>query len=80
VSEKSNDDQTSVTVAKTLWSETLIDLLIVSLQKGQSDQQVSQLLKELREKQFKPDYIVSKINKSMGEEEARRVKSLLSKI
>jgi hypothetical protein len=27
-------DQTSVTVAKTLWSETLIELLFVALQKG----------------------------------------------
>jgi hypothetical protein len=77
MSENDSNDTTSVTVAKTLWSETLIDLLIVSLQKGQTDAQVSELLKELKEKNFKSDYIVKKINKNCGEEDAVRVKQLL---
>ena len=74
-----NEDATSVTIAKTLWSETLIELLIVSLQKGQSDAQIVELLKELKQKKFKPDYIVRKVTKSLGEKEANKVKLLLSK-
>lgn len=46
-------DPTTMTVAKTLWSETLIDLLVVSLEKNQSDDKVTDLLKELKQKSLK---------------------------
>ena len=75
-----SDDTTHKTLAKTLWSETLIDLLVVSLEKGQSDDQVTGLLKELKQKKFKRDYIVGKIKKTLGEKEANRVKLLLGKL
>lgn len=73
------DDLTQQTVAKTLWSETLIEMLIVALQKKQSDEKIIGLLRELREKKFKDDYVVDKIDRSMGPDEARRVRSLLSR-
>ena len=78
----SNEDeltQQTETVAKTLWSETLIEMLIVALTKKKSDQQIIEILKELQEKEFKKDYIVNKVDRSMGEIEARRVRALLSK-
>ncbi len=75
-----NDDATQKTIAKTLWSETLIDLLIVSLEKNLSDEKVTELLKELKQKKFKRDYIIGKIKKALGEKEANRVKLLLSKL
>ena len=71
--------QQTETVAKTLWSETLIEMLIVALTKKKSDQQIIEILKELQEKEFKKDYIVNKVDRSMGEIEARRVRALLSK-
>lgn len=74
-----DDDQTQQTVAKTLWSETLIDLLIVSLQKKQSDEKVMELLKELRQKNFKSSYIIDKIERAMDSTDAMRVRSLLKK-
>ena len=74
-----DEDATQKTLAKTLWSETLIDLLIISLQNEQSDEKVTELLKELRQKKFKRDYIISKTEKALGEKAARRVKLLLSK-
>ncbi len=73
------EDDQSATIAKTLWSETLIELLIVSLQKGQSDAKIIELLKELKQKKFKPDYIVRKVTKSLGESEGDKVKLLLYK-
>ncbi len=79
MSDDDKDDATSVTIAKTLWSETLIDLLIVALQKDQSDAQILDLLKELKQKNFKADYIVTKVGKSLGEKEGTRVKLLLNK-
>jgi len=75
-----NDDTTQKTIAKTLWSETLIDLLLVSLQKNQTDKQVISLLEELKEKKFKRDYIIGKVNKSLGEKDANRVKLLFSQM
>ena len=78
----SNEDeltQQTETVAKTLWSETLIEMLIVALTKKKSDQQIIEILKELHQKEFKDDYIVGKVDRSMGEIEARRVRALLSK-
>ncbi len=75
-----NDDATQLTIAKTLWSETLIDLLIVSLEKNLSDEKVMELLRELKQKKFKRDYIIGKIKKALGEKEANRVKLLLSKL
>ncbi|MBT7950766.1 MAG: hypothetical protein HN764_04015 [Gammaproteobacteria bacterium] len=74
-----NDDQTQATIAKTLWSETLIELLIVSLEKNLSDEKIVELLKDLKQKKFKPDYIVRKVSKSLGEKQANRVKLLLPK-
>ncbi len=74
-----DEDATQKTIAKTLWSETLIDLLIISLQNEQSDEKVSELLKELRQKKFKRDYIIGKTNKALGEKAANRVKLLLAK-
>ena len=47
-------DPTTVTVAKNLQSETLIDLLAVSLQKEQADDKVIDLLKELKQKNLRP--------------------------
>jgi hypothetical protein len=73
-------DPTTVTVAKTLWSENLIDLLTVLLQKEQTDDQVIALLKELKQKKFKTDYIIGKIKKSWGDNEANRVRLLLGKL
>ncbi|NKB36501.1 MAG: hypothetical protein GKR93_04925 [Gammaproteobacteria bacterium] len=74
-----DDDATQKTIAKTLWSETLIDLLIISLQNEQSDEKVTELLKELRQKKFKRDYIISKTKKALGEKASNRVRLLLAK-
>ena len=43
-----DDDVTQKTVAKTLWSETLIEVLCVALTKKKPDDQVIKLLKEIK--------------------------------
>jgi hypothetical protein len=45
---KDISDTTQTTVKKTLWSETLIEILIIALKKNQSDQAIIEILKELR--------------------------------
>ena len=79
MSENSSDDTTQKTIAKTLWSETLIDLLVIALQNKQSDKKVTELLRELKQRNFKNDYIISKIGKTLGASEENRVRILLAK-
>ena len=70
------DDET---VAKTLWSETLIDALLFALEKKSPDDKVKELIKDIIAKGYKPDYILNKVTKEQGEVSARRVKMLLGK-
>lgn len=65
------------TITKTLWSETLVEILILSLQKKRPDKEIKEILKELRTKGFKPGYITDKVEKELGAESARRVKILI---
>ena len=56
-------DTTHKTVQKTIWSDTLVEMLIVALKKNKGDDQILQLLKEIREKKFEAKYITGKIRK-----------------
>lgn len=75
-----DDDKTSMTMLKTLWSETLLDILVVSLEKKMPDQKIIEILKELRQKRFKASYITDKVRRSLSEADAQRVKKLMGQI
>ena len=74
-----SDDNTK-TIAKTLWSETLIDVLMVALEKNASDDKVKDILKELKQKQFKASYITDKVRRERNPSDAHRVKQLMTQI
>jgi len=65
------------TVAKTLWSETLIDMLIASLKANKSDAQIKGLLKECKQKGFKASYLTEKVRKELSDTAAVRIKRLM---
>jgi len=65
------------TVAKTLWSETLIDMLIASLRANKSDVQIKGLLKECKQKGFKASYLTEKVRKELNDAAAVRIKRLM---
>ncbi len=67
------------TTPKTLWTETLFDILIDELQANKSDEKIIVALKDLKQKQLKGVVIVSHIDKKLGKEQAMRVKTLLQK-
>ncbi|MEE9117557.1 MAG: hypothetical protein V3U02_03040 [Calditrichia bacterium] len=69
----SKDDST---VQKTLWSETLIEILMVALKGNNPDDVIKDILKELREKGFKSHYISKKVEKELGIEGVRRIKAI----
>ena len=71
-----NDDET---MAKTLWSETLIDALLVGLQKKVSDAKIKELLGDLNAKGYENTYIVNKVTKELGAATAVRVRQLMLK-
>ena len=67
------------TVAKTLWSETLIDALLLGLQKKVPDAKIKELINDLLAKGYKQPYIVSKVTKELGPAMAMRVTQLMTR-
>ena len=65
------------TIAKTLWSETILEILYETLKKNKDDEVVLEVLKEVRQKGFKPDYIIDRTAKKVDQKAAFRVKQLL---
>ena len=74
VDDEDNEDQT---IAKTLWSDTLIDMLVASLKAGKSDEQLKNLLRECKEKGFDVDYLTGKITKEIDATAAMRIRRLM---
>lgn len=75
-----NDDTTHRTVQKTLWSDTLIEMLMIALKKNKDDDQILELLKEIKEKNFEAKYVTGKIRKELDAASADRVKNLMRKL
>ena len=65
------------TTPKTLWTETLFEVLVDALKANKSDKHVIQALKDLKQKKVKGVIIVAHIDKKLGKKEAMRVKTLL---
>lgn len=75
------DDTTTndTTIKKTLWSETLLDILYDALERNRPDYVLLEILTDLRGKGFKKHYIIQKVEKNSGEQAAKRLKRLLGK-
>ncbi|OGT83534.1 MAG: hypothetical protein A3H91_12020 [Gammaproteobacteria bacterium RIFCSPLOWO2_02_FULL_61_13] len=76
-----NDDETDTTktTAKTLWSETILEILYETLRRNKPDQELLGVLKEVQQKGFKRDYILEKVARKVDERSATRVRHLLNK-
>jgi uncharacterized pyridoxal phosphate-containing UPF0001 family protein len=75
----SDDDNTSLTTAKTLWTETILEILYQSLKANKPDAVIRDVLKEVRQKGFKPDEIVQKVEKYVDRQASLRVRGLMQK-
>ena len=73
------DADTTKTTAKTLWSETILEILYETLRRNKPDQELIGVLKEVQQKGFKRDYILRKVLKKVDERSATRVRHLLNK-
>ena len=76
-----SDDNTDTTKtsAKTLWSETILEILYETLRKNKPDKELIGVLKEVQQKGFKRDYILEKVAKKVDERASTRVRQLLNK-
>lgn len=75
-----DDDNTSLTTAKTLWTETILEILYQSLKDKKPDAAISEVLKEVRQKGFKTDEIIQKVAKKVDQQASIRVRGLLQKL
>ena len=78
-SDKDNTSVTSVTTAKTLWTETILEILYQTLKAKKPDPELKSVLKEVMDKGFRPSQIVDKVEKKVDKQAALRVKNLLQK-
>ena len=74
-----DNTDTTKTTAKTLWSETILEILYETLRKNKPDKELIGVLKEVQQKGFKRDYILEKVMKKVDERSATRVRHLLNK-
>ena len=74
-----DNTDTTKTTAKTLWSETILEILYETLRKNKPDKELIGVLKEVQQKGFKRDYILEKVTKKVDERSATRVRHLLNK-
>jgi len=74
-----DEDNTSLTTAKTLWTETILEILYQSLKVNKPDDVITDVLREVREKGFKPDYICEKVENKVDKNASIRVRGLMQK-
>jgi len=74
-----DNDNTSMTTAKTLWTETILEILYQSLKDNKPDAAIRDVLKEVVQKGFKPEEIIQKVEKKLDKRAAIRVRGLLPK-
>jgi len=74
--DKTSLTDTTLTTAKTLWTETILEILYETLRKNKDDAQVRKVLEEVKSKGFKREYIVGKVTKKVNAQAANRVHML----
>jgi len=73
----SDDDTTRTT--RTLWTETILEILYDSLDRNKDDGTIRSILREVLDKGYKPGYIIDKVRGKVNESAAARVRLLLQK-
>lgn len=69
---------TTKTTAKTLWTETVLEILYETLRKNKDDAQLRNVLKEVQAKGFRRDQIIEKVGRKVDAQAATRVRKLLN--
>lgn len=73
-----DQDDSTVTEVKTMWSETLLESLYIALEKKASAAKVREILAELKQKGYRRDYLIEKVTKKVGPNAADDLKRIYS--
>ena len=73
-------DSCEESVPDTLWTATLLDMLIDALHRGHADAKILPLVDGLFYKQFSSRYIFSRVRRELDEAACERLKNLLLKV
>lgn len=65
------------TATKTLWTETLLELLYAALEKQSGDSKVLEIIHGLKQKGLGAGYLLHRVRQDLGEEAASRLKKLM---
>lgn len=69
-----DDDQT---VAKTLWTDTMMDILLAVLKANKPDDIVWEAVRDVRKRKMKASYLVNAVERKLGKEYAIRLERLI---
>ena len=72
-------DNEDKTIPKTLWSATLIDMLIDALKKEQSDAKVVASVSSLQKRGFNNSYIIRKVRRELDKNKLNRLLTLIKR-
>ncbi len=65
-----SEDKLKNTDLRTLWSETLLEMLVEGVQEGWSDKALNDIIKELFNKGYKTEQLIKILDKKLGPEAA----------
>ena len=69
------EDNTSPTTAKTLWTETILEVLYLAIEYDRSDEEIKKILHQMQGN--KPAYIIKKVEQKLGGAAAIRIRNLI---
>lgn len=64
---------TDITQPKTLWSETLFDLLLDAVRRQKGDASIKEILRDLKRRGYKAEYVLAKVERELGREGLSRI-------
>ncbi|MCB1748264.1 MAG: hypothetical protein H6977_12760 [Gammaproteobacteria bacterium] len=67
------------TVIRTLWTDTLLEMLVVALER-KPEPEVVELLREIRRKRFTREAVTAYVDKRLGDDGRRRLNACLGRI
>ena len=65
------------TATKTLWTETLIELLYSALKKSRNDRRVLKIVYGLKQRGLGAGYLLHRVRKDLGDRAAARLKNIM---
>ncbi len=73
-----NEKSPDATEVQTMWSESLLEILYVSLRKDKEDDVIKEVINDLHAKKYDDEYIINKVNQKVGLAAGKRVTAIIA--